>query len=48
MVKISKQTSIKIFYDRIRDKRYLAFDLFIYPVANILKNVFYWFFLPIE
>jgi hypothetical protein len=40
MVKISKQTSIKIFYDRIRDKRYLAFDLFIYPVANILKNVF--------
>ena len=40
MVKISKHTSIKIFYDRINDKSYLAFDLFIYPVANILKSVF--------
>ena len=40
MVKISKQTSIKIFYDRIGDKRFLAFDLFIYPIGNILKNVY--------
>ena len=40
MVKISKQTSIKIFYDRIGDKRFLAFDLFIYPRGNILKNVY--------
>ena len=40
MVKISKQTSIKIFYDRIDDKRYLAFDLFIYSIANVLKNVY--------
>ena len=40
MVKISKQTSIKIFYDRIDDKRYLAFDLFIYSLANILKNIY--------
>jgi len=40
MVKISKQTSIKIFYDRIGDKRYLAFDLFIYPIGNILKNIY--------
>lgn len=40
MVKISKQTSIKIFYDRIGDKQYLAFDLFIYSVGNIFKNIF--------
>jgi hypothetical protein len=40
MVKISKQTSIKIFYDRIDDKRFLAFDLFIYPIGNILKNIY--------
>lgn len=40
MVKISKRTSIKIFYDRIGDKRFLAFDLFIYPIGNILKNVY--------
>jgi hypothetical protein len=40
MVKISKATTIKIFYDRIGDKRYLAFDLFIYPLANILKNYY--------
>jgi len=40
MVKILKQTSIKIFYDRIGDKRFLAFDLFIYPTCNILKNVY--------
>ena len=40
MVKISKHTSIQIFYDRINDKNYLAFDLFIYPVGNILKSIY--------
>jgi hypothetical protein len=29
--KFIKKTLIKIFYDRIGDKRYLAFDLLIYP-----------------
>ena len=38
MVKIKKNTLIKIFYDRIGDKRYLAFDLFIYSVSSILKK----------
>jgi hypothetical protein len=38
MVRISKNTKIQIFYDRIGDKRYLAFDLFIYPIENILKK----------
>lgn len=38
MVKISKDTAIKIFYDRIGDNRFLAFDLFIYPIADILKK----------
>ena len=40
MVKIAKNTSIKIFYDRIDDKKYLAFDLYIYSLSNILKNVY--------
>ena len=40
MVKIKKNTLIKIFYDRIGDKRYLAFDLFIYSVSSILKDVY--------
>ena len=39
MVKIKKNTLIKIFYDRIGDKRYLAFDLFIYSVSSILKKI---------
>ena len=38
MVKIAKNTLIKIFYDRIGDKKYLAFDLLIYSVSNILKK----------
>jgi len=33
MVKI-----IRILYDRFGEKRYLAFDLFIYPLCNILKQ----------
>lgn len=40
MVKIKKNTLIKIFYDRIGDKQYLAFDLFIYSVSSILKDVY--------
>ena len=40
MVKISQHTSIQIFYDRINDNQYLAFDLFIYSAANILKKVY--------
>jgi len=40
MVKISKKTLIKIFYDRIGDKRYLAFDLLIYPIFNIFKKIY--------
>jgi len=40
MVKIAKNTSIKFFYDRIDDKKYLAFDLYIYSLSNILKNVY--------
>ena len=35
MVKIAKNTIIQIFYDR----KYMAFDLFIYPVFNILKKI---------
>jgi len=39
MVKIAKNTLVKIFYDRTGDKRYLAFDLLIYPMSNILKKM---------
>jgi hypothetical protein len=39
MVKLSKDILIQIFYDRIGDKKYMAFDLFIYPLFNILKNI---------
>jgi len=38
MVKIPKTTKIQIFYDRIGDKKFLAFDLFIYSIENILKK----------
>jgi len=31
---------VQIFYDRIGDKKYMAFDLCIYPVHEILKNIF--------
>jgi hypothetical protein len=36
MVRISKNTKIQIFYDR----KYMAFDLFIYSAYNVLKNLF--------
>lgn len=36
MVKISKNTKIQIFYDR----KYMAFDLFIYSAHNVLKSLF--------
>jgi hypothetical protein len=36
MVRISKNTKIQIFYDR----KYMAFDLFIYSVNNVLKTLF--------
>jgi hypothetical protein len=36
MVRISKNTKIQIFYDR----KYMAFDLFIYSANNVLKTLF--------
>lgn len=36
MVRISKNTKIQIFYDR----KYMAFDLFIYSAHNVLKTLF--------
>ena len=36
MVRISKNTKVQIFYDR----KYMAFDLFIYSAYNVFKNLF--------
>jgi hypothetical protein len=38
-MKITNDDAIQIFYDRIGDNRYMAFDLFIYPTYKILKDI---------
>jgi hypothetical protein len=37
---INKNTLIQIFYDRIGEKKFLAFDLYIYSLYDILKTKF--------